>query len=54
MDNPEELATLGTQDEGKINQKHNTKWKNMFLKVNQMSVVRHYHGLLDICITDSS
>jgi len=24
MDNPEELATLGTQDEGKINQKHNT------------------------------
>ena len=26
MDNPEILATLGTQDEGKQNQKHNTEY----------------------------
>ncbi len=35
MDNPEELTTLGTQDEGRTTQYE----KNMFLKVNQKSVL---------------
>jgi hypothetical protein len=48
MDNPEELTTLGTQDEGRTTQYE----KNMFLKVNQKSVLRHWHGLLDLFITE--